>query len=140
MIFFQNQFFKYFKCAHETGRKSLTNPVDSYLFKVKSVQFSSEVYLEFSWKFCLLSVNFFAKKFHIVDVWLGSQYLRLWIWCKRHQSNDTHVVLVPLLLTLKIFLKLVFMQFDMFHTNFRTSCFHNFEQVNAIWEAFQKSK
>ena len=54
-------------------------------------------------------LSYFAKKLHIVGFQLGSQYLHLWSWCKRHQSNDTHVVLVPLLLTLKIFLKLVFM-------------------------------
>ena len=59
---------------------------------------------------------------------------------KASNVNDKDIrtmshILMPLLLTLNIFHKLIFMlSFYILHIN---SCFHSFEQVNAVWKVFK---
>ena len=50
-------------CAYETGRKSLSNPADIYLFKVNNgdTRTMCEIYPKFRGIFKIFYINYFCK-------------------------------------------------------------------------------
>ena len=100
------------KCAHKTDRKSSSNPVKSKSINQSKICSKFQMCIQNQFE-NLLKISAFvpwiAKKSSNVHVWLDPQYLHLWSWQKRHQSNIFYVVLVLLLLALNKFCSLVFM-------------------------------